>query len=44
MSDLYGLELDGDGYVLDGETREFETATETLKVMQPDGSHEQETL
>jgi|LakMenEpi03Aug12_release.lakeMendotaPanAssembly.Ray.scaffolds.fasta_scaffold172605_1 acyl-homoserine-lactone acylase len=43
-SDLYGLvEKDG-GYVLDGQVKQFETRTETLKVKQADGTIKDEVL
>lgn len=43
-SDLYGLvEKDG-GYVLDGQVKQFETRTETLKIKQADGSTKDEPL
>lgn len=43
-SDLYGLvEKDG-GYVLDGQVKQFETRTETLKVRQADGTTKDEAL
>jgi len=43
-SDLYGLvEKDG-GYVLDGQVKQFETRTETLKVKQADGTTKDEAL
>ena len=43
-SDLYGLvEKDG-GYVLDGQVKQFETSTETLKVKQADGTIKDEVL
>ncbi len=43
-SDLYGLiEKDG-GYVLDGQVKQFETRTETLKVKQADGTLKDEAL
>jgi len=44
LSDLYALTLDGDGYVLDGETLPFESHTETIKVLQDDGSVEEMEL
>ena len=44
LSDLYALTLDGDGYVLDGETLPFESHTETIKVLQDDGSVEEVEL
>ena len=31
MSDLFGLALSGDGYLLDGEVRQFETHTENIR-------------
>ena len=31
MSDLFGLTLSGDGYLLDGEVRQFETHTENIR-------------
>jgi acyl-homoserine-lactone acylase len=39
MSDLYALTLsaDGRGYILDGATLPFETSTEDIAVLQPDG-------
>lgn len=37
-SDLYGLVVKGDGYVLDGQVKPFDTHTETLKIKQADGS------
>ncbi|MGD2122284.1 MAG: acylase [Gemmatimonadota bacterium] len=37
-SDLYELTLEGDGYLFDGEIREFESSTETLLVLREDGS------
>ena len=43
-SDLYGIvEKDG-GYVLDGQVKQYDTHTETLKVKQADGSLKDETL
>ena len=43
-SDLYGLiEKDG-GYVLDGQVKQFETRTDTLKVKQADGTRNAEAL
>ena len=47
MSDLFGLELADDGsggYILDGEVRQFETHTETVRVLQADGSCKEEAL
>ena len=42
---LHRLELSGeDGYVLDGVVRQFETHTETIRVLQSDGSHTEEAL
>ena len=42
---LHRLELSGeDGYVLDGVVRQFEKHTETIRVLQSDGSHTVETL
>ena len=31
MSDLFGLTLSGDGYLLDGEVRQFVTHTENIR-------------
>lgn len=43
-SDLYGIvEKDG-GYVLDGQVKQFDTHTETLKVRQADGSTKEQPL
>lgn len=43
-SDLYGIvEKDG-GYVLDGQVKQFDTHTETLKIKQADGSVKEEPL
>jgi acyl-homoserine-lactone acylase len=43
-ADLYALTTDGDGYRFDGETRAFETHTETIKARQDDGTLREETL
>ena len=37
-ADTYELELKDGGYVLDGERKEFETATRTIKIKQEDGT------
>jgi acyl-homoserine-lactone acylase len=37
-ADVYRLTPDGNGYLLDGATRAFETATETITVLGDDGS------
>ncbi len=37
-SDLYRLTLKDGGYVLDGQTRPFEVRTETIRVLQADGT------
>jgi acyl-homoserine-lactone acylase len=37
-ADVYRLSLQGDGYVLDGQVRAFETEQQVIKVRQPDGS------
>ncbi|MFN7977784.1 MAG: penicillin acylase family protein [Vicinamibacterales bacterium] len=43
-SDLYGIvEKDG-GYVLDGQVKQFDTHTETIKIKQADGSMKEEPL
>ena len=42
--DLYALDVVGDGYRWDGEIRQFETETQTLKVRQADGSLSEELL
>lgn len=43
-SDLYGIvEKDG-GYVLDGQVKQFDTHTETLKIKQADGTMKDEPL
>lgn len=43
-SDLYGIvEKDG-GYVLDGQVKQFDTHTETIKIKQADGSMKEEAL
>jgi acyl-homoserine-lactone acylase len=44
QSDLYGLVLKDGGYVLDGQVKQFETHTETLKIKQADGSMKEEAL
>ena len=41
-ADLYELTLRDGGYLYDGEVREFETATETLKAKTDDGVREEE--
>lgn len=41
---LRRLKRSGDGYVLDGEVRQFEKHTETIRVLQSDGTHTEETL
>ena len=41
---LYELELDRDGYLLDGERRAFSDHTERIKVRQSDGSYAEHTL
>ena len=43
-SDLYGLVLKDGGYVLDGQVKQFDTHTETLKVKQADGTMKEEAL
>ncbi|HSJ05484.1 MAG TPA: acylase [Longimicrobiales bacterium] len=43
-ADLYELTLDGDGYVLDGIVRAFETERRTLHVRQPDGGTSERTI
>ena len=43
-SDLYKLVLKGDGYVLDGQVKPFDTHTETIKVRQADGMLRDEPL
>lgn len=43
-ADLYRLALEGDGYVLDGAVRPFESQTEMLKVRRADGSVESRAL
>jgi acyl-homoserine-lactone acylase len=43
-SDLYGIvEKDG-GYVLDGQVKQFDTHTETIRIKQADGSMKEEPL
>ena len=42
--DLYRLTSVGDGYGFDGETRAFDTRTETIRVRQNDGSLREEAL
>lgn len=42
--DAFALEVDGDGYVLDGVTRAFEVSQESIKIRQRDGSIREETL
>ena len=37
-ADTYELELKDGGYVLDGEVKQFESATKTIKIKQQDGS------
>jgi acyl-homoserine-lactone acylase len=37
-ADTYELELKDGGYILDGERKEFETATRTIKIKQDDGT------
>ena len=37
-ADTYELELKDGGYVIDGERKEFETATRTIKIKQEDGT------
>ena len=34
----------GDGYVIDGKVKKFDTHIETIKVLQPDGTHREEQL
>ncbi len=43
-SDLYKITLDGDGYHFDGTKRNFETATSTIKIKQPDGRLSEEKM
>ena len=43
-SDLYKLVLKDGGYVLDGQVKQFDTHTETIKVKQADGTMKDEAL
>lgn len=43
-SDLYGLVLKDGGYLLDGQVKQFDTHTETIKVKQADGTTKDEPL
>jgi len=43
-ADLYRLTPDGDGYLLDGATRAFETRAESIQVRQADGTLQEEPL
>jgi acyl-homoserine-lactone acylase len=43
-SDLYRLTLRDGGYVFDGQVRNFETSSKTIKIRQPDGSMKEEKL
>ena len=43
-TDLFVLTLDGDGYQYDGEVLPFERRTETIKILQEDGTHREELL
>ena len=43
-ADLYRLTLSGDGYLLDGQPRPFETETQTLRVRREDGTLAERTL
>ena len=43
-SDLYGLVLKAGGYLLDGQVKQFDTHTETIKVKQADGTTKDEPL
>ena len=43
-ADLYELTLDGNGYRWNGGVHPFETARQTIKIRQPDGSLQSETL
>ena len=42
--DTYVLRLAGEGYLLDGQPRSFETEEQLLRVRQPDGTLHEETL
>ncbi|MBM3727050.1 MAG: acylase [Acidobacteria bacterium] len=42
--DLYRLTVDGDTYRFDGGARPFETDEQSIRVLQPDGTHRTETL
>ncbi len=42
--DFYQLDLQGGGYLWDGQVRAFETESHTIKVRQPDGSLKEEEL
>ncbi len=42
--DAFALELDGEGYVLDGTIHAFELHSERIRVRQPDGEMTEETL
>ena len=42
--DRYALTLAGNGYLFDGKQRAFDTHTQTLRILQPDGTMQQEQL
>jgi acyl-homoserine-lactone acylase len=44
LVDLYRIKTDGEGYILDGETKPFEKETHELKIRQADGGFKTETL
>ncbi|MSO60971.1 MAG: acylase [Acidobacteria bacterium] len=44
QSDLYKLVLKDGGYLLDGQVKQFDTHTETIKVRQADGTTKEEML
>lgn len=44
LADLYRIKTQGDGYLIDGKLRQFETESHELKIRQPNGAFHTETL